>query len=201
MRLKELKLLGALWAIIPGTIFAAEAPGVPPEVARLAGEYAGSWTMFGITLTGEVARIMGWSDVIRAGNPTNDTHRAYVTTSDEMTFEGRPPMTLPGQEGYELNSDGSLGNYFIQTAGQTFKMVKLSDNAWAYATAATAQDLRRMGFPKGASGQHVVVKVVSQEQGAETHRISRLTTVKWTDSGGQEKMIQFISLQGTHKRK
>jgi hypothetical protein len=45
-----------------------------------------------------------------------------------------------------------------------------------------------------------VIKVVTKEQGVETHRISRLTTVSWKDKEGKERWLQFLSLQGSHKR-
>ena len=57
-----------------------------------------------------------------------------------------------------------------------------------------------MGFPKGAAGRHVVVKVITNEAGVETHRISRVTTVSWRDHEGKERWSQFVSLQGFHKR-
>jgi len=65
---------------------------------------------------------------------------------------------------------------------------------------AAEQELARLRFPKGASGRHVVVKVVATEQGVETHRITRVTTLSWKDNGGQERVLQFVSLQGYHKR-
>jgi hypothetical protein len=79
-------------------------------------------------------------------------------------------------------------------------MVKLGDNVWSYAAPAAGQELIRLGFPKGASGQHVLVKVITKEQGIETHRISRVTTVSWKDKEGKEQTLQFVSLQGYHKR-
>jgi hypothetical protein len=42
--------------------------------------------------------------------------------------------------------------------------------------------------------------VVTKEQVMETHRISRLTTVSWKDKEGKECWLQFVSLQGFHKR-
>jgi hypothetical protein len=79
-------------------------------------------------------------------------------------------------------------------------MVKVGDNVWSYTAPAAAQELGRLGFPDNASGQHVLVKVVTKEQGVETHRISRLTTVNWKDKEGKERWLQFVSLQGLHKR-
>src|SRR5262249_7996014 len=128
--------------------------------------------------------------------------RAYVSYTDEMKFENAriPPFKIQGKEGYILKKDGGLGEYFIETAGHTYRMVKVGDNVRSYTTPASAQELAQLGFPKDASGQHVLVKVISKQQGAETHRISGLTTVNWKDKDGKERWLQFVSLQGFHKR-
>jgi hypothetical protein len=174
----------------------------PKAVCQLVGTYTGSWTMFGIDEKDEVVKRMAWSDTIKAEKPEVKGERAFVTTSDQMTFEGGkiPPFKVQGKEGYFLKKDGGLGDYFIETFGQTNRMVKVGDNVWSYTTPAAAQELGRLGFPKGSSGQHVLVKVVTKEQGVETHRISRLTTVSWKDKEGKERWLQFVSLQGFHKR-
>jgi hypothetical protein len=181
----------------------AERPtDVPREVRALEGTYTGSWTMYGIDDKGEVVKRMMWTDTMKAGSPEVKGNRAYVMTTDEMTFTGRkaPPFKVEGKEGYFLKKGGGLGVYFIETFGQVNRMAKLGDNVWSYATAATEQDLIRLGFPKGASGQHVLIKVVAKEQGVETHRVSRVTTVRWKDKQGKERALQFTSLQGHHKR-
>jgi hypothetical protein len=179
------------------------APEAPPkEVSDLVGTYTGTWTMFGIDEKGDVVKRMSWTDTMKAEKPEVKGDRAYVSTVDDMTFEGGriPPFRIEGKEGYLLKKDGSLGDYFIESSGQTNKMVKVGDNVWSYTTPAAAQEMTRLGFPKDASGQHVVVKVVTREQGVETHRISRLTTASWKDSEGKERWLQFVSLQGYHKR-
>jgi hypothetical protein len=172
------------------------------EVRNLVGTYTGSWTMFGIDDKGEVVKRMAWTDTIKAENPEVKGDRAYVSTTDEMTFEGGkiPPYKVQGKEGYFLKKDGLLGDYFIETSGQTNLMVKVGDKVWSYATPAAGQELGFLGFPKDASGLHVLIKVVTKEQGVETHRISRLTTVNWKDKDGLERRLQFVSLQGFHKR-
>jgi hypothetical protein len=175
---------------------------VPKEVRALAGTYTGSWTMYGIDDKGEVVKRMSWTDTMKAGSPEVKGGRAQVTTTDEMTFDGAkgPPFKVEGKEGYYLTKDGGLGEYFIETVGQVHKMVKLKDNVWSYASTAAEPELTRLGFPKGASGEHVVVKVVTKEQGVETHRVSRVTTVTWKDKDGKEQTLQFVSLRGYHKR-
>ena len=115
-----------------------------------------------------------------------------------MTFEGGriPPAKVPGKEGYFLNKDGGLGDYFIEASGQTNRMLKIGANVWTYTTPAMAQELVRLGFPKDASAQHVVVKVITNEQGVETHRISRLTTVQWKAKEGEERALTIRQLAG-----
>ena len=126
----------------------------------------------------------------------------FVNTTDEMTFVGDqiPPMKVAGKEGYFVNEQGGLGDYFIETNGQTYRMVKVGENVWSYTTPADVRELSRFGFPESASGKHVLVKVVTTEQGLETHQISRLTSVSWKDKEGKDRTLQFITLQGFHKR-
>jgi hypothetical protein len=138
---------------------------------------------------------------MKAENPAVEKNRAYVTTTDEMTFEGGriPPMRVSGKEGYTLNSDGSLGEYFIETYGQTYKMQKLGDNVLAYTVPVAPQEFARLGLPNAMSGQHVLIKVITFEQGLETHNITRVTTLRWKDTNGKERTTQFVSLQGRHQ--
>lgn len=179
----------------------ADAPPVPKEVRDLAGTYTGSWTMFGIDEKGGVVKKMAWTDTVNATDPRVKDGRALVTMTDEMTFEGaKQSFKMQGTEGYLLTKEGAPGEYFIETLGQVKRMVKVADNVWTGVSPADARELDQLGFPKNASGQHVLVKVVTKEQGIETHRISRVTTATWKDKDGNERTIQFVSLQGYHKR-
>ena len=183
-------------------LFAQDKPApVPKEVREVVGNYSGSWTSYGLDTNGQVVKQATWTDTMKAENPVVEKNRAYVTTTDEMTFEGGriPPMKVSGKEGYTLNSDGSLGEYFIETYGQTYKMQKLGDNVLAYTVAVTPQEFARLGIPNAVSGQHVLVKVITFEQGLETHNITRLTTLRWKDTNGKEHTTQFVSLQGRHQ--
>jgi hypothetical protein len=194
-------LFASAWALSSST-GANQNADVPKEVRALEGTYTGSWTMYGIDGKGDVVKRMAWTDTMIAANSEVKGDRALVNTIDEMTFEGGqiPPFKVQGKEGYFLKKEGGLGDYFIESNGQTNRMVKVGENVWSYSTSADAQELGRLGFPKDASGQHVLVKVVTKEQGTETHRISRLTTVNWKDKEGKERVLQFVSLQGYHKR-
>jgi hypothetical protein len=173
----------------------------PKEVAAIAGTYTGSWTMFGIDGQGQVVKRGGWTDTMKASSATVSDGRAYVATVDEMLFEGRPaPMKFEGKEGYFLNKDGILGDYFIESFDQVIKMQHVAKDTWVYSTQATPQELAPLGFTNVSSARHVVIKVVTVEDGVETHRITRVTTVNWKDAEGKDRWLQYVSLQGVHKR-
>lgn len=202
--LLSLCLLTSLSLTVLATdIFAQAAPAqAPKEVAAITGTYTGSWTMFGIDRVGQVTKRAAWTDVLKAENPVVKGDQAYVTTTDEMTFEGAaiPPRKVQGTEGYFINKDGSLGDYYFESFGRVYRMQRLEKDTWAYNVPADPRELAQLGFSNVSYGQHTLIKVVTNEQGAETHRISRLTTVNWKDAEGKDRWIQFISLQGVHKR-
>ncbi|MFC2163821.1 hypothetical protein ACFLT2_02345 [Acidobacteriota bacterium] len=198
-------IFAQVWVMSPALGLEQEADTpkeVPKEVRAMEGTYTGSWLMYGIDKKGEIIKSTAWTDTMEVGGSEIEGDRAFVSTIDEMTFEGDqiPPFKVQGKEGYYLRKDGGLGAYFIETAGQMYRMVKVGENVWSYTTPAATQELSWLGFPENASGQHVLVKVVTNEQGVETHRISRLTTVNWKDNEGKEQVLQFVSLQGYHRR-
>ena len=175
---------------------------VPKEVREIVGTYTGSWTSYNLDRNGQVIKQATWTDTLKAENPVVEKSRAYVTTTDDLVFEGGkiPPIKVPGKEGYLLNSDGGLGEYFIEVFGQTYKMRKLDENTWAYTAPAAPQEFALLGAANVLSGQHALLKVVTFEGGIETHHISRLTTVRWKEASGKERSTQFVSLQGQHQR-
>ena len=198
---RNIKSLFALSLLIACFALAANAQVVPAEVKEIVGTFTGSWTAYTLNAKGEVVKQMAWTDIIKAENPVVDKDRAYVSTLDEMTFEGGkiPVQKIPGKEGYLINKDGSLGEYFMEMFGQTILMKKLSKDTWAYTVPATARDFGALG-DKFVSGTHVLVKTTTFEQGIETHNISRITTVLWKDAEGKERATQFVSLQGQHRK-
>lgn len=168
----------------------------------LEGIYVGEWTSFGIDEKSKVVKGVSWTDTLKASSPQMDGEQAYVLTTAEIVFEGGEiaPMEITGKEGYFLMSDGSLGDHFIETFGQIYRMIQLSENVWTYATPAHSEQLAHHGFPNVSSGQDVFVKVVTRKEGIDIHRITCVTTVNWTDQEDQDRWIQFVSLQGYHKR-
>lgn len=182
---------------------------VPKEVRALEGTYTGAWTLYGIYYEKNELPIKrtAWTDVIKTTGAEVKDGRAYVTWVKEQSFEGAEDgvtRKVEGKAGYILTKDGTLGDYFVEESylefSHTTRMSRLADNVWSYAVTAPAQELSALGFPKGATGQHVMVKVTTKEQGVETHRFSRVTTVTWMDKEGKEQVTQFVSLQGFHKR-
>lgn len=173
----------------------------PAEVKALVGTYTGSWIMYGLDASGKVVEKMKWTDTMTAANPQVKEDRAFVETVDRMTFSGNiPPQQVKGTEGYILNKDGSLGDYYFENFGQLFKMLKLGRKTWVYSMAANPGRLAFLGFSNVVSGSHVVVKEVTEENGLEVHRISRVTTINWKGKDGTSKWKQFISLRGYHRR-
>ena len=174
---------------------------VPAEVKSIVGNYTGSWTSYTINEKGEVVKQTAWTDTMKAENPIVEKDRVFVSTVNEMTFEGGriPPMKMPGKEGYFLNRDGSLGDYYVEIFGQTIKMNRLDKDVWAYTIPANPREFAALGN-KFVSANHVLVKNVTNEGGVETHHISRLTTLRWKDAEGKERATQFVSLQGKHQR-
>ncbi len=188
-------------AILP--VAAAEPKADPPkEVRALEGTYTGAWTMYGIDEKGEVVKRTTWTDTLKATGAEVKGDRAFVTWTCEQVFDGAkgPPRKSEGKEGFFLNKDGTVGENYLEMFGQTTRVLKLSDNAWGYATTAAPQELTALGFPKGATGEHVLVKMVTNEKGVETHHITRVTTATWMEKDGKDRVTQFVSMKGYHKR-
>jgi len=200
--MKERKTISIVLVSIFSLFFSIEVGAqVPDEVKALAGVYHGTWKMYGLNEKGEIVAKMAWTDIMEAGSPATKDGRAFVTTIDAMTFEGGiPPQKVEGKEGYFLNPDGSLGDYFFESMGQTVRLKKLNDQASVYFLPANPMEAAMLGLANGALAKHVVVKVIVAEDGVETHLISRVTTATWKDGEGKEHSRQFISLQGVHKR-
>lgn len=174
---------------------------VPAEVNSLVGNFIGSWTSYTLSDKGEVVKQAAWTDIIKAEKPGVSSDRAFVETIDDMNFEGGriPPQKVAGKEGYLLNKDGSLGDYFIESFGQTIPMKRLSKDVWAYSIPATAREFMALG-DRFLSGTHTLVKTTTFDQGVEIHNVTRVTVARWKDAEGKERLTSFVSLSGQHRK-
>lgn len=194
-------LLALVCAAALPVVAAAPRQEVPAAVRALAGIYRGEWKMFGLDGEGHAVERASWADVQTAGDPKVEGDRAYVTTHDVMTFAGKGgTREWPGREGYLLGKDGAPADYYMENAGAVTKLQHIADDVWTYTADAAAYELAGLGLPKDAKARHVLVKVVGQEGGHETHRITRITTARWSDAAGTEHVVQFTSLQGFHRK-
>lgn len=175
---------------------------LPPQVQAVLGTWIGEWEMWGVDPNGAVVSTAKWDDRMVAADATRLPDRIRVKTVDEMHFAGSPssPRTFTGSEGWYLNADGTLGTHYIESFGRESRMISLRADAESYLEEAAPQELAQLGFPKGAAGSHVLVKVVVDEAEGETHRITRVTTVRWPTANGDEEHLQFVSLKGWHRK-
>jgi hypothetical protein len=192
-------LVGLL--VVPAAFAQGADQKIPAEVQNIVGKFTGTWTAFTVNASGEVVKSSGWTDTIIAEKPNVLKDRAFVETVDEMIFEGGriPPQKVPGKEGYFINKDGSLGDYYIEFFGQTVPTKKLGSNVWVYTLPANPREFAALG-DKFVSANHVLVKSTVVEAGQEVHNITRITDLKWRDAEGKERFTQFVSLKGQHRK-
>jgi len=207
MKTQRRKLLPTLIAAVMAVASASQAsaqtpetPKLPNEVHNLVATAKGHWTTYGLNPEGEVAKRFEYPDELTTKDLKVETGRAFVTYTAKMHFPGQDqPFIMEGKEGYYLSEDGTLGDYFTEQFGQITRYKRLSEGVWVASTKAFPQELEQFGFSNVIEGTHVMIKVIANAQSAETHRISRVTTVHWKDAVGKERWIQFTSLQGQHE--
>jgi hypothetical protein len=198
-----MRLISVLNAILVGFAFVAHAQASATFEAakKIAGKYTGTWTMYGIE-NGKVARKAAWTDVLTAGNPTEEKDRAFVQVSDVMTFTDGTTRTSNFIEGYISNADGSVGDRFYDLGGTTTHFKQLTQNDWSYQATPADGELWFLGFdPKTVvSASHVAIKTTTFDGSLDTDHVTRMTTIQWKDATGALKSTQFVSLQGEHRR-
>jgi len=159
--------------------------------------------MYGLDESGTSVKRASWTDIMTASAPTVADGKAFVSWLDEMTFDNAriPPAKVKGREGWFLAPDGkTLQDYFIETNGQVQRLRKMGQNVWVYTAPAQLGELTQLGISGALSGQHTLVKVVTEEDGIETHHITRISTVNWKDGAGKSRWSQYVSLEGVHRR-
>lgn len=145
---------------------------LPDEVKNLVATAKGRWTSYGLNADGQITKRLEYPDELMARELKVENGRASVSYTAKMHFPGQAePFTMQGKEGYYLNADGTLGDYFTEQFGQTTRYKQLSEGIWTAAMPAYPQELEQFGFSNVISGTHVMVKVISKEKDTETHRI------------------------------
>src|SRR5215831_6173437 len=173
----------------------------PKPVLDLVGVYRGSWTMYGLDENGTPVKRSSWTDVITASLPTVADGKSFVTTVDEITFDNPwiPRNHVKGREGWFPAPDGkTLQDYFIETNGQVQRWSKMGQNVWVNTAPVQPRELAQLGISGALSAQHTMIKVVTEEDGVETHHITRISTVNWKDATAKSRWAQYVSLQGVH---
>ncbi|MBN1212332.1 MAG: hypothetical protein JXA92_07115 [candidate division Zixibacteria bacterium] len=195
-------ILICLFGLFPTAYSQDKNQAVPEALLNIMGTFTGVWTSYGIDNNGQVITKVTWTDTIKLENPVVQKDRAFAHSTDNMYFEGGhiPPMKVEGTEGFFINEDGSIGEHYFETYGQIYRLNKLGENCWAYAAAANPQEMAMLGFPNVTHSQHILVKEITDEEGVETHRITRVTTVSWKDTEAKKHWLQYVSLQGFHKK-
>lgn len=200
--LSTMHFLFALTLLLP-TQRTCKADEVPKQVKELVATFEGTWKSFRLNEQDEIVRFSTYVDRLTAHMPKIEDGRAFVLYRDEMSAPGatEPSFVIEGKEGYFVNSDGTLGDYFTEQFGQVQRYKNLADGVWVAAIEAHPQELKRLGFANVISGHHVMVKVITTTDSETTHHITRVTTVKWKDRSGKTSEIQFTSLKGSHTKK
>jgi hypothetical protein len=112
--------------------------------------------------------------------PTVADGKAFVTTVDEITFDNPriPPNLVKGREGWFLAPDGkTLQDYFIETDGQVQRWSEIGQNVWVNTAPVQPRELAQLGISGALSAQHTMIKVVTEEDGVETHHITRISRI------------------------
>lgn len=166
----------------------------------IAGTYTGEWTLFGVDADGATRTVSHWTDVVTTADPVLQADRTYLSCTDTMTFDGMTqPIVVTWTEGFMLEPDGSVGPRYFEQRGQIVVENQIAPGIFSYAQTATSQELAQLGFTNSTEGGHVTVKVVTTDEGIDTERITRISTVKWTDAAGAVQTTQMTTMQGWHR--
>ncbi len=186
-------------------------PSSPPSATdpvlasleTIAGEYTGEWTLRGVDETGAPKVVMSWTDEVSVPfEPIREPGRAYLSVTDEMTFEGPvPARTVTFKEGFLVADDGSVGErFFNQGDGGAVVETELAPGVYTFSQVATPEELATLGFTDANPGTHVTVKTTTRDGSVEQEHISRVTTAQWRDADGRPHTTQMVTLEGMHRR-
>jgi len=197
--MKRLLNLTTLTGVIVSLATAASAQTALEAASTIEGTYEGEWTMYRVE-AGEPVASASWTDVLTAGPAVDEADRASVEVTDVMTFGDGTERTSVMREGYlkEPGTDQAANRYY-QFDDTMVVYHQLSPHDWTFWTEPTEGELWALGFNPAqvVSASHVTTRSTTE---LGTDHVTRVTTIVYNDDTGQPRAIQFVSLQGTHRR-
>lgn len=177
------------------------AQDVEKEMEKLKGVFTGEWTSFKKGVSGEIVAANSWKDTLITEEPIKDESTVHVKVKCSYTFDNPqiPPYYLEFREGFYYEGD-QVKDHFFSTGGSITKFTELDENTFVYNQEIHQNEFHQMRFLRGLDGVHSIVKVVTNEEGQEFHRITRISTLRYLDEDDKIKSTQFVSLVGYHKR-
>lgn len=177
------------------------AQDVKQEMEKLNGVFAGEWTSYKKGITGEIVVANSWKDTLITEEPIKDETTVHVKVKCSYTFDNPniPDYYLEFREGFYYEGE-EIKDRFFSSGGSIIKFVQIDENTFMYNQPVHKNEFSQMRFLSGLDGTHSIIKVISDEEGQEFHRITRITTLRYLDENDKIRSTQFVSLKGYHKR-
>lgn len=173
---------------------------IEDEINKLTGTFMGEWTAYKLDENGSIVKSYSWIDTLRATDPVITESEAYITVRGFMHFDDPniPPYKIQFKEGFKVN-DGKIGEHFYTIMGVESIENKVAENTYIISNDISPFELQQLGFKTMTTGVHTSIKVILNIDGKEIHKISRISTITWTENN-EKKEIQFLSMEGKHTR-
>ena len=173
---------------------------IESELNKLIGVFVGEWTTYKLNGKGEIVIVNSWKDTLHTNSPIINDSLAYVNVNSIMHFENEdiPPYKMQFKEGYKI-SDNEILCHFFNIMGTEFIEHNINNHTYVISQQISPFELNQFGIKNASEATNTTVKEIINVNGEEIHKISRISTIVWTENS-EEKNIQFVSLKGFHKR-
>ena len=173
---------------------------IESEINKLTGVYVGEWTTYKLNEKGEIVIANSWIDTLQASSPIINDTLAYVNINSIMHFENPhiPPYKMQFKEGYKISNNEILYHFF-NIMGAEFKEHSINKHTYVISQQISPFELNQFGIESATEATNTTIKEIINFKGEEIHKISRISTIVWTENS-EEKNIQFVSLKGYHKK-
>ena len=173
------------------------------QVEAKVGTYTGDFEMFGLDESDISVTAMTWADTAVATNPRIEGDRAQVDVHDTMVVDDGATYERDWLEGVMIEPDGSAGQGFMEMEGVVTLFTEVEPDHFEYETALEDYDFYNWSNITAANlvtGRHVTTKFVIYPGGVETHEITRMTYLEYTDASGSPVAVDYLSMIGTHTK-